>query len=144
MENVFAIDESQKWEHQITKEEKLVATGKRLYLVNVDNSRIAVIFRKAITGCEYTYKSYFAAAVATLIIGLLVSLGLFNQSGGAAFLCFIIFLFVGLGLMCKEEKLTINLAGGNNIKLVRRKYFALNFQKELDARIKDISALEDI
>ena len=85
-----------------------------------------------------------AAAIATLFIGFLITVGLSNQNGGAAFICCIIFLVIGLGLMCKEEKLTINLAGGNNIKLVRRKYFAINFQKELDARIKDISALEDI
>lgn len=144
MENVLALDESQKWEHQISKEERLVATSKRLYVVNADNSRIAVIFRKAITGCEYTYTSYIKGAIICLVIGLLVALGLSNESGGAAIMTFIVFLVVGLGFMCKEEKLTINLAGGNNIKLIRREYFAFSFDKKLDARIKDISALEDI
>lgn len=144
MEQIMTADESMKWEHQLNNEEKLVATSKRLYVVNSKNTRMAVIFRKAITGCEYRLTDYMLVGYFLIAIGLIIGLALMSSKFGAGLIFTFLFVVAGLCAMCKEEKITISLAGGSNISLSHRKFFALNFQPQLVHRVKDISALEDL
>jgi hypothetical protein len=144
MEQVLTADESTKWEHQLNKEEKLVATSKRLYVVNSKNTRIAVIFRKAITGCEYKLTDYMLVGYFLVAIGILGGLFLMSSKFGPGLIFTILFVVAGLFALCKEEKITITLAGGSSISLSYRKFFALKFEQQLLHRVKDISALEDM
>lgn len=146
MQELLAGDEVVKWEYEISANEKLIATNRRLYRVSKDNTKIAVVFRKAIVGCEYVVRSMWPIAIGLMVGGILiggVAVVIFDDS--AAFWPFFLLLGgISLFFMCVYEVIGVKTLGGDEIKIQHVKYFQFKFEPQLLPKVKDICSLEDV
>ena len=142
----MASDEVAIWEYDLSSREKLICTNQRLYRITSDYSRITVIFRKSIIGCEYAVKSQWLTAIILIVLGF-VSGGIFLYVMQQIWAFWIVFLPMTLLSMCfmfAYEVITIKVSDGKDIPIYKIKYFQYMYQQVLLDKLKDISSLDQI